>query len=111
MTQANLAARPPGFAVAAMREALAAFSRQIEGFAMADAVTGRCRDDREETRISSALGISRGHDLESPTARSRPARLQGCAGGILSAAVDGLRAAEALTRTMHAGAGPVRAAG
>ena len=46
--------RVPGYVIAAMREALPAFGRQIKGFAMPDAVlTG------VETRTSSPIRISR----------------------------------------------------
>ncbi len=50
----------PDYAIAAIREALPAFERQIKGFAMADAVlTG------VETRTSSPLRITRGEDFQS----------------------------------------------
>jgi hypothetical protein len=90
----------PAFAVDAMREALPKFARQIAGFDMADAVmTG------VETRTSSPVRIRRGDDGQSvDTAGLYPAgEGAGYAGGILSAAIDGIRTAErialALTRT------------
>ena len=50
----------PGYAIAAIREALPAFAKQISGFAMEDAVlTG------VETRTSSPLRMPRGKDLQS----------------------------------------------
>ena len=97
VTPADLRDCLPGFAVDAIREALPAFERQIPGFAMPDAVlTG------VETRTSSPLRILRGPDGQSPTARGLfPAgEGAGFAGGILSAAVDGIRAAEAAARAM-----------
>ncbi len=87
----------PEYAIAAIREALPAFARQIPGFAMADAVlTG------VETRTSSPIRIRRGTDLQSlNTLGLFPAgEGAGYAGGILSAAVDGIRVAEALVGSL-----------
>jgi uncharacterized FAD-dependent dehydrogenase len=83
----------PGDVLAAIREALPAFERQIAGFAMHDAVlTG------VETRTSSPLRIPRGHDLQSVNvAGLYPAgEGAGYAGGIMSAGVDGIEVAEAV---------------
>jgi uncharacterized FAD-dependent dehydrogenase len=83
----------PGFAVAAMREAIPAFDRQIPGFALPEAVlTG------VETRTSSPLRIPRGDDLQSVNVQGLYPAGEGAgyAGGILSAAVDGIRIAEAV---------------
>jgi uncharacterized FAD-dependent dehydrogenase len=83
----------PDYAIEAIREALPAFGRQIPGFAMEDAVlTG------VETRTSSPIRIRRGADLQSlNTPGLYPAgEGAGFAGGILSAAVDGIKVAEAL---------------
>jgi uncharacterized FAD-dependent dehydrogenase len=83
----------PDYALAAIREALPAFERQIKGFAMPDAVlTG------VETRTSSPLRITRGRDHQSlNTAGLYPAgEGAGYAGGIMSAGVDGIEVAEAL---------------
>ena len=85
----------PGFAVAAMREALPVFGRKIRGYDMADAVmTGI------ETRTSSPLRITRGEDCQSLNiAGLYPAgEGAGYAGGILSAGVDGIKVAEAIAR-------------
>jgi uncharacterized protein len=95
----DLARCLPDFAVAAIREALPAFDRQIKGFAMADAVmTG------VETRTSSPLRIPRGPDLQSlNTAGLYPAgEGAGYAGGILSAAIDGIKVAEAVALALVA---------
>ena len=89
----DLAACLPDFAVAAIKDALPAFDRKIRGFAMDDAVmTG------VETRTSSPVRIPRGSDGHSTnTAGLFPAgEGAGYAGGILSAGVDGIRAAEAV---------------
>jgi uncharacterized FAD-dependent dehydrogenase len=83
----------PGFAVDAMREAMPVFGQKIKGFDMPDAVlTG------VETRTSSPLRIERDKDLQSPTVRGLYPGGEGAgyAGGILSAAVDGIKLGEAL---------------
>ena len=88
----------PDFAIAAIREALPVFGRQIPGYDNPDAVlTG------VETRTSSPIRITRGPDLQSlNTAGLYPAgEGAGYAGGILSAAVDGLKVAEAVALAMN----------
>ncbi len=89
----------PDYCIAAIREALPAFERQIAGFAMTDAVlTG------VETRTSSPLRITRGRDFQSlNVAGLYPAgEGAGYAGGIMSAGVDGIEVAEALgTRILN----------
>ena len=83
----------PAEVLVALREALPAFERQIPGFALPEAVlTG------VETRTSSALRITRGRDHQSlNVAGLYPAgEGAGYAGGIMSAAVDGIEVAEAL---------------
>jgi uncharacterized FAD-dependent dehydrogenase len=97
VTPADLAACLPDYVVRAIREALPAFARQIPGFAMADAVmTG------VETRTSSPIRIARGADFQSlGTAGLYPAgEGAGYAGGILSAAIDGIRVAEAVALSL-----------
>ena len=87
----------PDAAIAAIREALPAFERQIKGFAMPDALlTG------VETRTSSPLRIPRGKTFESlNVAGLYPAgEGAGYAGGIMSAAIDGIEAAEAVVRSL-----------
>ena len=87
----------PDYAIDALREALPAFERQIKGFAMADAVlTG------VETRTSSPLRITRGRDFQSLNVKGLYPAGEGAgyAGGIMSAAVDGIEVAEALARTV-----------
>jgi hypothetical protein len=91
----DLASALPDYAIAAIREALPAFDRQIRGFAMPDAVlTG------VETRTSSPLRITRGDDCQSVNVKGLYPAGEGAgyAGGILSAGVDGIRVAEAVTR-------------
>ncbi len=83
----------PEYATTAMREALSVFGRQIEGYSMNDAVmTG------VETRTSSPVRMTRGPDLQSLSVRGLYPAGEGAgyAGGILSAAVDGIKVAEAV---------------
>jgi len=82
----------PAFAADAMRKALPVFDRRIKGFARYDAVlTG------VETRSSSPVRIERDHGCVSSLRGLYPCgEGAGYAGGILSAAVDGMRCAEAL---------------
>jgi hypothetical protein len=87
----------PDYAIAAIREAIPAFDRQIRGFAMQDAVlTG------VETRTSSPLKITRGEDFQSVNVKGLYPGGEGAsyAGGILSAGVDGIRIAEAIGRSI-----------
>jgi len=81
----------PGFVASGIREALQAFDKKIAGFARADAVlTG------VETRTSSPVRILRGDGLQSSVRGLFPCgEGAGYAGGIMSAAVDGIRVAEA----------------
>ncbi len=93
----DLATSLPDYAIAAIREALPAFERQIKGFAMDDAVlTG------VETRTSSPLRITRGRDGQSLNVRGLYPAGEGAgyAGGIMSAGVDGIEVAEAVARSL-----------
>jgi len=97
----DLSACLPDYAVAAIREALPAFERRIPGFAMEDAIlTG------VETRTSSPVRIGRTAAFASlNTPGLYPAgEGAGYAGGILSAGVDGVKAAEAVALSMVAAA-------
>ncbi len=97
----DLSSALPDYAIAAIREALPAFDKQIKGFAMHDAVlTG------VETRTSSPIRIKRRDDnLQSLNTRGLYPAGEGAgyAGGILSAAVDGIKVAEALALSQVAG--------
>ncbi len=99
VTLGDLGSALPDYAIAAIREALPAFDKQIRGFAMNDAVlTG------VETRTSSPIRIKRNDDdLQSLNTRGLfPAgEGAGYAGGILSAAVDGIRVAEAVALSIN----------
>jgi len=100
----DLAQALPEFAIAAIREALPAFDKQIRGFSMDDAVlTGI------ETRTSSPVRIRRrDDDMQSINTHGLfPAgEGAGYAGGILSAAVDGIKIAEAVALSMTGQAAP-----
>ena len=98
----DLALCLPDFAVEAMREALPAFAREIAGYDMADAVmTG------VETRTSSPIRIRRDDTGQSLNTRGLfPAgEGAGYAGGILSAAIDGIKIAEAVALSITGGTG------
>ena len=87
----------PDYAINAIREALPAFDKQIKGFAMHDAVlTG------VETRTSSPIRIKRNAQYQSINTQGLYPAGEGAgyAGGILSAAVDGIKVAEALALSM-----------
>ncbi len=97
VTLGSLDSALPDYAIAAIREALPAFDRQIRGYAMHDAVfTG------VETRTSSPVRIRRDDSLQSLNTRGLYPAGEGAgyAGGILSAAVDGIRTAEAIAMCM-----------
>jgi uncharacterized protein len=102
VTLGSLATALPEYAITAMREALPAFDRQIKGFAMHDAVlTGG------ETRTSAPIRIKRDPvSYQSLNTRGLYPAGEGAgyAGGILSAAVDGIEVAEAVALSMVAGA-------
>ena len=89
----DLAECLPPFVIDAIREALPVFGRQMPGYDHPDVVmTG------VETRTSSPVRITRGADLQSLNTRGLYPAGEGAgyAGGILSAAVDGIKVAEAL---------------
>jgi uncharacterized FAD-dependent dehydrogenase len=96
----DLATSLPEYAISAMREAFVAFDKQIKGYFKEDAVlTG------VETRTSSPIRIKRDDDtLQSLNTRGLfPAgEGAGYAGGIMSAAIDGIKVAEAVARSMVA---------
>lgn len=90
----------PAYAIEAIREALSAFDRKIPGFAMKDAVlTG------VETRTSSPIRIKRNAHYQSLNTRGLfPAgEGAGYAGGIMSAAIDGIEVAEAVALRITGG--------
>ena len=91
----------PDYAYEAIREAIPAMAKQIKGYAMNDAVlTG------VETRTSSPIRIRRGADYQSVNTRGLFPAGEGAsyAGGIFSAAMDGIEVAEAVALSIVAGA-------
>ncbi|WP_423604305.1 NAD(P)/FAD-dependent oxidoreductase [Sphingomonas sp. MS122] len=99
VTMTDLSRCLPAFAVEAIREALPVFGRQIARYDHPDAVmTG------VETRTSSPVRITRGRDFQSLNVeRLFPAgEGAGYAGGILSAAIDGIKVAEAVAASITA---------
>ena len=97
----DLSTALPDFAIAAIREAIPAFARQIRGYDLPDAVlTG------VETRTSSPLRITRDKDFQSLNTRGLYPAGEGAgyAGGILSAAIDGIEVAESVSKAIVASA-------
>jgi uncharacterized FAD-dependent dehydrogenase len=94
----DLATALPDYATVALREAFVAFDKQIKGYYKEDAVlTG------VETRTSSPIRIKRrDDDLQSLNTRGLYPAGEGAgyAGGIMSAAIDGIRVAEAVALSM-----------
>jgi uncharacterized FAD-dependent dehydrogenase len=94
----DLSSALPDYAIAAIREAIPAFDKKIKGFAMNDAVlTG------VETRTSSPIRIKRNEHFQSMNIKGLYPAGEGAgyAGGILSAAIDGIKVAEALALDMN----------
>ncbi|GAB4509244.1 MAG: NAD(P)/FAD-dependent oxidoreductase [Sulfuricaulis sp.] len=93
VTWTDLSTALPDYAIAAIREAIPAFEKSFKGFAMNDAVlTG------VETRTSAPIRIARNEDFESVNTKGLYPAGEGAgfAGGIISAAVDGMKVAEAV---------------
>ena len=83
----------PGFVVETLLEAIPALDKQMRGFALPDAVlTG------VETRSSSPVRLVRDENYESVNVKGLYPAGEGAgyAGGIISAAVDGIRVAESI---------------
>ncbi len=84
----------PPWVSGSLREAIPLLDRKLKGFQTPDAVMSGV-----ETRSSSPVRILRGPDCRSPVAGLYPCgEGAGYAGGIVSAAVDGIRVAEAVAR-------------
>ena len=97
VTLTDLAKAVPDYAAAAIREALPALDAKLPGFFMADAVlTG------VETRTSSPIRIRRNDAFVSINTQGLYPAGEGAgyAGGIYSAAIDGIEAAEAVARAL-----------
>ncbi len=99
VTLTNLETALPEFAITAIREALPEFDKKIKGFALHDAIlTG------VETRTSSPICIKRNEKFQSLNTQGLYPAGEGAgyAGGILSAAIDGIKIAEAVALNMLA---------
>jgi uncharacterized FAD-dependent dehydrogenase len=83
----------PPYVISTLKEAVRDFNKKLKGFNLPDAVlTG------VETRSSSPVRITRNENFESNVEGLYPAgEGAGYAGGIVSAAVDGIKAAEAVS--------------
>ena len=94
----DLTSALPEYAISAIREALPAFAKQIKGYDLPDALlTG------VETRTSSPIRIKRDDStMQSINTQGLYPTGEGAgyAGGIFSAAVDGIRAAEAVALSL-----------
>jgi uncharacterized FAD-dependent dehydrogenase len=86
----------PGFAVEALKKGLTAFNVKMPGFITEEAVLIGV-----ETRTSSPVRIVRGEDGQSLSVRGLFPCGEGAgyAGGIISSALDGIRAAEFLLKS------------
>jgi uncharacterized protein len=99
VTMTDLSLCLPPFVIEAFREALPVFGRQIANYDHPDAVmTG------VETRTSSPIRITRGKDFQSLNVAGLFPGGEGAgyAGGILSAAIDGIKLAEAVAQSIAA---------
>ena len=97
--EADLSLVLPGYITDALREAIRSFDRKMRGFITAEAtLTG------VETRTSAPLRIVRGDDLQSLTLKGLYPVGEGAgyAGGIMSSALDGVRAADAIAAKIRA---------
>ena len=82
----------PEFIVTALKEAFISFDKKIKGFAREDAILAAI-----ESRTSSPIRIVRDENLESSIKGIYPCgEGAGYAGGISSAAMDGLKVAESI---------------
>ncbi len=94
VTCADLKAVLPAFAVNGLRAAIPAFDRRLKGFALPDAVLTAV-----ESRSSCPVRLPRDERFESNIQGIFPCgEGAGYAGGIMSAAADGMRVAEALMK-------------
>lgn len=93
VAEADLSRVLPPYVTETLREGLVSFDRKMRGFITAEAaLTG------VETRTSAPVRIVRGDDLQSASVRGLYPAGEGAgyAGGIMSAALDGIRVADAI---------------
>ena len=98
VTLADLSQALPDYAITALREAIPAFDRSVRGFALSDAVLTAV-----ETRTSSPIRITRNDTYESVNTKGLYPAGEGAgfAGGIISAAVEGMKVAEAVAKVIE----------
>jgi len=97
VVEADLATVLPEYVTTALREGIVSFDRKMKGFVTREAtLTG------VETRTSAPLRILRGEDCQSPSLRGLYPCGEGAgyAGGIMSAALDGVRVADIIAGQM-----------
>lgn len=95
---ADLATVLPDYVTATLREGIDAFGRKMKGFVTSEAtLTG------VETRTSAPLRILRDDQLQAPTLRGLYPCGEGAgyAGGIMSAALDGVRVADRIAEQLN----------
>ena len=95
--EADLSLVLPEYVSTTLREGIRYFERKMRGFITAEAtLTG------VETRTSAPLRIVRGDDMQSLTVKGLYPAGEGAgyAGGIMSAALDGIRVADAIAQTV-----------
>lgn len=95
ITFGNLSECLPSYVIAALKEAIPVFDNKIKGFGSNDAIlTGI------ETRTSAPVRIDRNENLQSISVNGLYPAGEGAgyAGGIVSAAVDGLKVAEGIMK-------------
>ena len=97
--ECDLATVLPGFVIEMLREGIRSFDRKMKGF-----VTGEATLTGVETRTSAPLRIVRGEDCQSVSLRGLYPAGEGAgyAGGIMSAALDGVRVADAVAKRLLA---------
>ena len=98
VTYCDLSETLPSFAIDAIREALPAFNKKINGFSMSEATLTAV-----ETRTSSPIQITRDKEtFQSLNVQGLYPAGEGAgyAGGILSAGIDGIKIAEAMALSL-----------
>lgn len=93
ISEADLGELLPDFITATLRDGISAFERKMRGFITAEATLIGV-----ESRTSAPLRILRGEDFQSPAIKGLYPCGEGAgyAGGIMSAALDGIRIADAI---------------
>ncbi|MBC7792352.1 MAG: FAD-dependent oxidoreductase, partial [Clostridia bacterium] len=93
LSPADLSTLYPSFVIDALKRALHKFNRTMPGF-----ITNEAKLIGVETRTSAPIRVPRGDDMQAlgATGLYPAGEGMGYGGGIVSAAVDGIRAAEAV---------------